>query len=107
MNSVEAVTLLLEFKSDFVTDDSRDRWGLTPLEEEVDYLTINSRGVTREYLREIKKHNDDFKRNVETQNLYCIGQKKNQKTFKALAADIGQESAKKFLDEHTFPEIKV
>ena len=33
MNSVEAVTLLLEFKADFVTDDSRDRWGLTPLEE--------------------------------------------------------------------------
>jgi hypothetical protein len=80
---------------------------ITPFEDEIDYLTINSKSVTREYLKQIKKYNQDYDKNIETQNNYCIGQKKNQKTFKALAADIGQESAKKFLNEHTFPEIKV
>jgi len=33
MNSVELCTLLLEHKADFVSDSSRDRWGVTPLEE--------------------------------------------------------------------------
>ena len=33
MNSVELCTLLLEYNADFVSDKSRDRWGVTPLEE--------------------------------------------------------------------------
>jgi hypothetical protein len=43
---------------------------------------------------------------IKKQNTYCIGQKKNDKTFKALAAEIGEKDAKKFLNKYLFPEIK-
>jgi len=43
---------------------------------------------------------------IKKQNEYCEGQKKNDKTFKALAAEIGEKDARKFLTKYLFPEIK-
>jgi hypothetical protein len=43
---------------------------------------------------------------IKKQNTYCQGQKKNDKTFKALAVEIGEKDAKKFLNKYLFPEIK-
>jgi hypothetical protein len=42
---------------------------------------------------------------IKKQNLYCEGQKKNDKTLKALAAEIGEKDAKLFLNNYLFPEI--
>jgi len=42
---------------------------------------------------------------TEKQNLYCQGQKRNDKTFKALKAEIGEKDTKLFLDKYLFPEI--
>lgn len=43
---------------------------------------------------------------TDKQNAYCVGQKKNDKTSKALAAEIGEKNAKQFLNKYLFPEIK-
>jgi len=45
-------------------------------------------------------------KNIQSQNKYCLGQKKNEKTFKALTAEVGKENAQLFFDEYLFPEIK-
>ena len=37
MNSVELCTILLEYKADFASDYSKDRWGNTPLDEAKKY----------------------------------------------------------------------
>ena len=43
---------------------------------------------------------------IKKQNEYCEGQKKNDKTKKALAAEIGTINTEKFLNEYLFPEIR-
>ena len=78
---------------------------VTPKEEELDLLFINSITIIREYLNYANDYKNRYKSNIEKQNAYCIGQKKNEKTFKALAADIGEDKAKKFLNNFMFPEL--
>jgi len=48
----------------------------------------------------------NYQQNINVQNRYCQGQKKNQKTFKALIAEVGKENAQLFFDNYLFPEIK-
>jgi hypothetical protein len=50
-------------------------------------------------------YKERYKANIAKQNTYCIGQKKNDKTFKALVAEVGEETAKNFLHNYMFPEI--
>ena len=57
------------------------------------YLDIHRDEVLKLHLR------------TEKQNSYCQGQKKNDKTFKALKAEIGEKDAKLFLNKYLFPEI--
>jgi hypothetical protein len=76
-----------------------------PNEEELDFLLINSRSITRDFLKYSESLKKRYKTNIEKQNSYCIGQKKNDKTFKALAVDVGEENAKHFLNNYMFPEI--
>jgi hypothetical protein len=78
---------------------------ITPDENEIDYIMNSSRYIIRNYLINLKLYKDKYKENIKKQNDYCIGQKKNDKTFKALAADIGEEEAKNFLNNFMFPEI--
>ena len=47
-----------------------------------------------------------YQQNINVQNRYCQGQKKNEKTFKALTAEVGKENAQLFFDDYLFPEIK-
>jgi hypothetical protein len=47
-----------------------------------------------------------YQQNIDVQNRYCQGQKKNEKTFKALTAEVGKENAQLFFDDYLFPEIK-
>lgn len=78
---------------------------VTPEEDEVEFIILNSIVVLRDYLENVKQLNKKYYHNIKVQNDYCIGQKKNQKTFKALAADIGDDNAKHYLDIYMFPEI--
>lgn len=48
---------------------------------------------------------EEYEYNVHIQNAYCKGQQKNDKTFKALAAEIGPVDAKCFMTDYLFPEI--
>ena len=79
---------------------------VTPKEEELDLLFINSITIIREYLNYANDYKERYSLNIEKQNAYCIGQKKNEKTFKALAADVGEENAKRFLNTFMFPELR-
>ena len=78
---------------------------VTPKEEELELIFVNSITIIREYLNYANDYKDRYKLNIEKQNAYCIGQKKNEKTFKALAADVGEKNAKEFLNNFMFPEI--
>ena len=78
---------------------------VSPQEEELDYLLCTSRAITREFLNYSNTFKNKYRTNIEKQNSYCVGQKKNDKTFKALAIDVGEENAKHFLNNYMFPEV--
>lgn len=62
----------------------------------IDYYFYRGKGVREEY---------EF--NVMIQNCYCGGQQKNDKTFKALAAEVGADNAKLFMSKFLFPKIEI
>ena len=78
---------------------------VTPEEEDLEYIFTTSRSLIRNYLINLKLYKDKYKHNIKKQNEYCQGQKKNDKTFKALAADIGTDKAREFLNDYMFPEL--
>jgi phycocyanobilin:ferredoxin oxidoreductase len=45
----------------------------------------------------------DIKKSIDIQNNYSINQRKNDKTYKALSAYIGEDSAREFIDTVLFP----
>jgi hypothetical protein len=46
---------------------------------------------------------EDVKQSINSQNFYSLNQRKNDKTSKALAAYIGEEKAKEFIENVLFP----
>ena len=78
---------------------------VSPLKEELDGIIKDIIYYTTHYLRMCKDVEANYYYNINAQNEYCYGQKKNDKTFKALAAEIGQDNAKEFLQTYLFPEI--
>ena len=79
---------------------------ISPDVEELPYIINNVKAYIIGYLSYSDLLLDKYKKNVEVQNKYCQGQKKNEKTFKALIAEIGKENAQMFFNEYLFPEIK-
>jgi hypothetical protein len=109
-------SFLLDLKKDFksplrplpewATFFSRDFYCVSPLEEELDQIIDRINDAILFYFEYLNINNSYIlKKNVQKQNEYCIGQKKNEKTFNALAAEIGKDNAKLFLDTCLFPEI--
>lgn len=90
---------------EWATFFSRDFYCVSPLEEEMDLIFDKICEAIKYYLEFVNLNNSEYIKNVKIQNEYCIGQKKNDKTFNALAAEIGKDNAKLFLDKHLFPEI--
>lgn len=78
---------------------------IVPNQDEIEKVFDNSIYVLNEYLNYVKSHIVIYEKNVKAQNKYCIGQKKNDKTLKALSVDIGEEKAKSFMENNLFPEI--
>jgi hypothetical protein len=78
---------------------------ISPLEEELDSLIGTIKSYTESYLQNSSLVKEKYIKNIALQNKYCQGQKQNEKTFKALTAEIGKENTQLFFDEYLFPEI--
>jgi hypothetical protein len=78
---------------------------VAPDEEEETAILTNTTKLIEFYLDGLNMFYKTYKDNINTQNKYCLGQKKNDKTRKALEAEIGDENAAKFLNQYLFPEI--
>lgn len=78
---------------------------VSPLEEELDNLIDIIKNYTESYLQNSSLLKEKYNKIIEIQNNYCQGQKKNEKTFKALTAEIGKENTQLFFNEYLFPEI--
>ncbi len=78
---------------------------VVPDEEELDNLISVVKNYTQSYLNNSSLIEKNYLKNIEIQNNYCQGQKKNEKTFKALTAEVGKENAQLFFDDFLFPEI--
>lgn len=79
---------------------------ISPNTEELPYIINNIKAYIIGYLSYSNLLLNNYKKIVQIQNKYCQGQKKNEKTFKALTAEVGKKNAQLFFDEYLFPEIK-
>lgn len=78
---------------------------VSPKQEDLPEMLLEIYEDITHYLTMSRVIVDNHERNLKTQNLYCKGQQKNDKTFKALAAEIGKEDAKLFMEKYLFPVI--
>lgn len=72
---------------------------------ELDSILQNIKGSIQRYLSLCEQEQTRYQLRQDKQNKYCKGQKKNDKTFKALAVEIGENDANTFLNNYLFPEI--
>lgn len=84
---------------------SKDFICITPLEEELPTILDAIKDYILDYLQTVAIAKAKYYTNIALQNKYCQGQKKNNKTSKALAVEIGEENAREFLENYLFPEI--
>lgn len=77
-----------------------------PLPEELNNILEDVKHSINNYIEMYKDELLRYNLRIKKQNLYCEGQKKNDKTFKALAAEVGEKNAALFLNDYLFPEIK-
>jgi len=85
------------FSNDFIC--------ITPLEEELPIILESVKDSVLDYLQSASITKAKYNTNIELQNKYCQGQKKNDKTSKALTAEVGEENSQIFLNKYLFPEI--
>jgi hypothetical protein len=78
---------------------------LVPESDELNTLIKLVKEITYNYLNSGSLIEENYFKNIEIQNNYCQGQKKNEKTFKALTVEVGKDNAQKFFNEFLFPEI--
>lgn len=79
---------------------------VTPDVDELDHIFKQIFILVEMYLYRYSYYNKLYEVNANIQNNYCIGQKKNDKTYKSLASEIGDDNAKLFLNKYLFPEIE-
>jgi phycocyanobilin:ferredoxin oxidoreductase len=78
---------------------------IVPDENEETEILANIIKLIDFYLDGLNMFYKSYNDNIKIQNNYCQGQKKNDKTRKALEGEIGNENAAKFLNQYLFPEI--
>ena len=78
---------------------------VTPDTNEMDKIFKDIKHYIKQYLEFGKGKLEEYAFNIAIQNGYCKGQQKNDKTYKALAAEIGEKDAKLFLTKYLFPVI--
>lgn len=79
---------------------------VSPLSDELDNILQSIKQSINNYFEMYKDELLRYNLRIKKQNSYCEGQKKNDKTFKALAVEIGEENSLLFLNNYLFPEIK-
>jgi hypothetical protein len=79
---------------------------VTPNPEEIESIFQKITMLVKQYVDSVVSYQIQQDQSIFIQNNYCIGQKKNDKTYKSLAAEIGEDNAKLFLNNFLFPEIK-
>jgi hypothetical protein len=91
---------------DWASFFSENFYCVTPKEEEIFDILDCVKLCIKHYLEfgRIKRAEHDL--NIIVQNVYCKGQQKNDKTFKALSAEVGKENTETFMKKYLFPEIE-
>lgn len=79
---------------------------VSPTEEELPKIMDDVKRYIGHYLIVAEDLVREYNYNIDVQKNYCDGQKQNDKTFKALAVEIGEDNAKLFLDKYLFPEVE-
>lgn len=85
---------------------SDDFYCVTPEVSEIEEIFNYIKLCIKHYLDFGKIKLDEYYLNLSIQNKYCLGQQKNDKTYKALAAEIGELDAKKFMTDYLFPCVE-
>jgi len=85
---------------------SKNFYCVEPLPNELNDIISNIKNSIKKYFEIYKDEILKLKLRTEKQNNYCEGQKRNEKTFKALAVEVGNKNAKMFLKKYLFPKIK-
>lgn len=84
---------------------SDDFYCVTPDLNELPLMLKDIKRYIDHYLYMGRGLREEYEYNIHIQNGYCKGQQKNDKTFKALAAEIGAADAECFMAKYLFPEI--
>lgn len=84
---------------------SKNFYCIEPLSEELPAIMQFIKESIERYFEVYRDEQLKYRLRAEKQNSYCQGQKRNDKTFKALKAEIGEKNAKLFLNNYLFPEI--
>jgi len=92
---------------EWATFFSDDFYCVTPEPNEMDRIFKDIKFYIKHYLEFGRGKLEEYTFNIAIQNGYCKGQQKNDKTFKALSAEIGSKDAKKFLTKYLFPKIAI
>lgn len=85
---------------------SENFYCVTPKTEEITKMLSEISTYISFYLEMGKNKLQEYNRSIEKQNNYCLGQQKNDKTFKALSVEIGKDNADIFMKEYLFPVIE-
>ena len=86
---------------------SDDFYCVTPEPSELPAMLKDIKRYIDHYLYMGRGLREEYEYNIHIQNGYCKGQQKNDKTFKALAAEIGAADAESFMTKYLFPEIEI
>lgn len=84
---------------------SKNFYCVEPNPEELTNIIQDIKNSLENYFTLYKDELLRYNLRIEKQNTYCQGQKKNDKTLKALAVEIGDKNAHNFLNNYLFPEI--
>ena len=85
---------------------SKNFYCVEPLPEELpNILSDIKESINTTYINSYKDELLRYELKIKKQNTYCQGQKKNDKTLKALTVEIGENDAYFFLNNYLFPEL--
>jgi hypothetical protein len=90
---------------EWATFFSNDFYCVTPDASELLNILKDIKRYIEHYLYMGRGLREEYEYNIHIQNGYCKGQQKNDKTLKALAAEIGSADAETFMVKYLFPEI--
>ncbi len=88
---------------EWATFFSNDFYCVTPDASELTNILTDIKKYIVHYLYMGRGLREEYEYNIHIQNGYCKGQQKNDKTCKALAAEIGETDATIFMQKYLFP----